>query len=248
MGNDHINQDKANHDLNQDFEQVVVPVIYRHLQAEHYHEALEIINNFYIASADQDENNRLKHKCDSWKALIFEKQGRYQSALSLYKSLAQSMGSSHTLFTYLQVDVARVLHKLGDTKQAIFEIEKALEEPTCSSLSDKLTALSLYVNILQECPGEFSIHYKYLVDNLANELGIELRDNDLVEPSTLSQSIKELSQKNQEANRRYSRMLIELDEIEDDSQASGLLRKYISEESVGYYRKRAIKELDELED
>ncbi len=43
-------------------------------------------------------------------------------------------------------------------------------------------------------------------------------------------------------------MLIALDEIADDSQVEGLLRKYISSESVGYYRNLAIKELDELED
>lgn len=124
MENDHINQGFASHDLNQDFEQIVVPAIYRLLQTEDYHDALEILNNFYSATADQDENNWLKHKCDSWKALIFEKQGRYQEALSLYKSLAQVMGFSHTLFTYLQVDVARVLYKLGNTKSTIFEIKK----------------------------------------------------------------------------------------------------------------------------
>ena len=48
------------------------------------------------------------------------------------------------------------------------------------------------------------------------------------------------------AVKRYSRLLVELDEIEDDSQAEVLLRNYISEESVGYYRNLAMKELDEF--
>lgn len=247
MINYHINQDFASHDLNQDFEQVVVPAIYRHLQTEDYHQALEIVNNFSRASADRDENNWLKHKCDSWKALIFEKQERYQEALSLYKSLAQFMGPSHTLFTYIQVDVARVLHKIGNNKSAILEIEKALESQY-SSISDKLTALNLYVDILEYWHESLPIQQQILLKRLANELGIDWRENDLLEPSNLNQAVKELSQRNQEANRRYSRMLIALDEIEDDSQASGLLRKYISSESVGYYRNLAIKELDELED
>ncbi|MBD2775702.1 hypothetical protein [Iningainema tapete] len=126
----------------------VVPAIYQHLQAEDYPEALEILNNFYKIKADRDENNWLKHKCDAWKALILEKQERDQEALSLYKYLAQVMGAKHTLFTYLQVDVACILHKLGNNKEARIEIEKALEESTNSSISDKLTALNLYVSIL----------------------------------------------------------------------------------------------------
>lgn len=125
---------------------------------------------------------------------------------------------------------------------------KKFKKPSYSSTNDNLIALNLYVDILEECHKPLSIQHQFLVKNLANELGIELRENDLVEPSNLSQSVKELSQKNQDANRRYSRVLIELDEIEDDSQAEGLLRKYISEETVGYYRNLAIKELDELED
>ncbi len=43
-------------------------------------------------------------------------------------------------------------------------------------------------------------------------------------------------------------MLIELDEIEDASKAEVLLKKYISQESVGYYRNLAMQELDELVD
>ncbi|MBD2775703.1 hypothetical protein [Iningainema tapete] len=87
-----------------------------------------------------------------------------------------------------------------------------------------------------------------MVNNVANELGIELQDNDLLDSINFSQSVKELSQKNREANRRYSQMLIELDEIEDDSQAECLLRNYIAEENVAYYRSLAMKELDQLVD
>lgn len=247
MASDRISQDLVSPDLNRDFEQVVIPDIYRHLQAENYQSAVEIINNFYKTKVDRDENNLLKQKCDSWKALIFEKQGRDQEALLLYKSLAQVMGSSHTLFTYCKVDVARVLLKLGNNKEARIEIEKALEESIGSSISDRLTALNLYISILEECHETLDTQYQPLVRKLANELGI-LRENDWLESGNFSQLVKECVLKNQEANKRYSRMLIELDEIEDASLAEGLLRKYISQESVGYYRNFAMQELDELVD
>ncbi|MDF5727139.1 MAG: hypothetical protein PUP92_03665 [Rhizonema sp. PD38] len=247
MASDRISQDFASPDLNRDFEQVVIPDIYRHLQAENYQSAVEIINDFYNTKVDRYENNLLKQKCDSWKALIFEKQGRDQEALSLYKFLAQLMGSNHTLFTYFQVDVARVLHKLGNNKEARIEIEKALEESIDSSISDLLTALNLYISILEECHETLAHQYQPLVNKLATQLGI-LRENDWLESGNLSQSVKECLVKNQEANKRYSRMLIELDEIEDASLAEVLLRKYISHESVGYYRNLAMQELDELVD
>ena len=244
--NNHINQDFASSDLNQDFEQVLVPAIYQHLQTEDYQKAIEILNDFYL-KFDRDESSSLKHKCESWKALIFEKQGKYWEALSLYKSLAQIMGKEHTLFAYLQVDVARVLHKLGNTKAAILEIEKAFQSPRDCSISDRLTALNLYVDLLEECH-DIPAKHQSLVKHLVNELGVELRGSDWLAPSHLNHSVKELFQKNQEANRRYSKMLIELDKMDDDDQAKGLLREYISEESVGYYHNLAIKELDELEE
>ncbi len=247
MASDRISQGLASPDLNRDFEQVVIPDIYRHLQAKNYQSALEIITNFYQTKADRDENNLLKHKCDSWTALIFENLGRDREALSLYKSLAQVMGQNHTLFAYFQVDVARVLHKLGNNKEARIEIEKALEESIDSSISDKLTALNLYISILEECHETLAHQYQPLVKKLATELGV-LRENECLESSNLSQLVKELSHKNQEANKRYSRLVIEIDRVEDDSQAEFLLRKYISEESVGYYRNLAMKELNELVD
>ncbi|MEC4816997.1 MAG: hypothetical protein SAK29_27570 [Scytonema sp. PMC 1069.18] len=245
MASDRISQNLTAPDFNKDFEQVVIPDIYRHLQAENYQEALEIINNFYQTKANRDENNLLKHKCDSWTALIFEKQGRDREALSLYKSLAHVMGQNHTLFTYYQVDVARVLHKLGNNKEARIEIEKVLENSIDSSISDKLTALNLYIDILEDCHEKLEHKYQPLVKKLATELGM-LREKDWSKATNLSQSVKELSYKNQEANKRYSRLLIELDQVEDDSQAEVLLRKYISQESVGYYRNLAMKELDEF--
>ena len=245
--NNHINQDFASSDRNQDFEQVLVPAIYRYLQTEDYQKAIENLNDFCLKS-DRDENSSLKHKCDSWRALIFEKQGKYWEALSLYKSLAQIIGKEHTLFAYLQVDVARVLHKLGDTKSAMLEIEKTFESPMDALTSDKLTALNLYVDLLKEDRNTLPAKYQSLVKHLVENLGIELRENDWLAPSHLNHSVKELFQKNREANRRYSQMLIELDKMDDDDQAKGILREYISEERVGYYRNLAIKELDELEE
>lgn len=244
MATDQIYENFESQNLNQDFEEVV-PGLYQYLQTEQYQEALEILDNFSRTKADKDGSHGVKHKCDSWKALIFEKQGRYQEALSLYQALAQGMGAKPTFLTYLQVDIARVLHKLGNHQEAITEIEKALEEPVDSSISDRLTALNLYVNILEEFHEKLPIQYQYLVQSLADDLGIEGFSNGLLEPSSLNQSIREVSQKNQEANRRYSRMLIELDKIEEDDQVEGLLRKYISQETVGYYRNLAIQELDD---
>ncbi|GAA6624228.1 hypothetical protein [Scytonema sp. NUACC26] len=241
-----VEQNRVDSNLNRDFEQVVVPAIYKHLQTENYQEALEVVSNFSKTIANQDENDYLKNKYDSWKALILEKLGRYSEALPLYKSLAQVIGAEDTLFTYFQVDVARVLHKLGNYKEAILEIEKALADCKDSSISDKLTALNLYADILEECHETLNKRYQLLVENLADQLGIKVEDNRCLDSSYLSQLVKELSQKNHEANRRYSRMLIEVDGIEDDRQAENLIEQYISQESVSYYRHLAMKALDEI--
>lgn len=245
MENELINRGMEKYDLTQEFERVIVPAIYRCLQSENYHEALETLNDFYRVNVDKYDNILLTYKCDSWKALILEKQGKYQEALLFYQALAEAMGRQHPMFTYLQLDAVRLLDKLGNYKQAIIELEKILIPTIDNSISEKLTALNLYVEICQNCQEEVGSKYHNLVAHLVNELGIDCQEKDLLKPSNIRSEIKDLYLKNQEANQRYSRMLIELDTIEEDSQAEVFIKGYIAQESVGYYRNLALKQLED---
>lgn len=46
---------------------------------------------------------------------------------------------------------------------------------------------------------------------------------------------------------RYSQLAIELNEVQDNTQADSLLNKYIPEETFAFYRNLAIEELNALE-
>lgn len=249
MSNDGINQEPENsEDLDISLEEALAFDVSELLRSSDFDQALETIDSFYAANVYRDTNDQISNQCNLLKAQVFEEQGRQQEALSLYHLLSQNTEPSDQLFVYRKLDLVRVLRKVGSVEEAILEIEKTLEQQTNNAILGLLNLLAFYVDILESRDEVIPVKYQPLLRDLVDRIGVEDLSDDISEDSRfMNIVVNELSQKNRDANKRYSHLLFELDEVEDDSQADSLLRSYISQEKVGYYRNLAVEELNELE-
>jgi tetratricopeptide (TPR) repeat protein len=242
-----IGQNSESKDLDRHLETILIPRVYEYIRDDNYNKALESIDEFYQENLTQDGDEQIKNRCESWKAHIFEKQEKYYEALSIYRSSSELIDHSDQSFVYRKLDIARVLYRMGNLQEAASEAEEFFEAQAHSSDHGILSLLELYTDILEETSREFPTKYNSLVENLAGEIGIEISLNHTIEDSNnINLVVKEMAQKNRDANKRYSHLQVNLDKVETEQEAELLLRRYISEESVGFYRNSAIEELDQL--
>ena len=238
-------EDFADNKITDEFKKIIIPKVWDDMQNKNYQEALNTLDEFYKSHANQDNKHILVSTCTPWKALIFEKQERYPEALLLYEKIHNSKEKSDIFYINSQTNMARVLSKMGDCEKAIEVIQEILRQEIEDS-TDLLNVLELYVDVLEKSNQLFPKEYKVFVENVAEQIGISLSNADLNNSNNLTQEIKELSCKHREANRRYSILVIGLNQIEDNAQKKSVLEGYISEETVGLYRNMAVEELNNL--
>lgn len=229
------------------FKRELIPLVYRHIQASYFDEALRAIEDFYNLNLEKDEQGWLENKCNFWKALILEKQEKYSEALPLYRAAHRSIQQNDNLFVYKKLDIARVLHKLGNNDEAIREIEHILEQSVYDSPLELLKLLKCYTDCLESSGRNFPVEYKELITRLGNEFSANLSNSSQLKLQDIKEAIEQIAQENTEANRRYSLFMIQLDRVEARSEKIHLLRDYISEERINCYRNLAIEQLDEIE-
>lgn len=246
MENSKREQNFDDNRLVENFQRDIIPDIYSNLRSKNYNNALEVLEDFYQQNTSQVHNSSLMDKCNSWKAHIFEKQERYQEALLLHREICQSRETNDIFYINSQIDMARVLYKMGECAKAIEIIREILRQEIEDS-ADLLSVLNLYVDILESSNQLFPPEYKVFVENLAEQLGIELSNVDLNNSNNLTQEVKELSQKDRDANKRYSILVIGLNQIEDKNRKKSVLESYISEETVSLYRNMAVEALNNYE-
>jgi tetratricopeptide (TPR) repeat protein len=225
-------------------EEKLSSVVHELIHKGDYDTALDVIDRFYSSRNRNQDDHIIRDKCDALKALIYERQEKFDEALSLYISLAEGLNTNDSLFIYRNADVSKILYKLCRTEEAISLIEKILSSQTNGTILSKLELLDLYLRILEEQNATISKKYQLLILNLATDIGIDdLTSFNQHESDYLNLVVKELTEKYHASNREYSRFLLEIEEVEDDKQYDDLLKKYISQEKVGYFRNLAIQEL-----
>jgi tetratricopeptide (TPR) repeat protein len=242
-----IDENHESSDLNREYESVLVPTIYQLITKGHYEEALDAINSFYIEKECQDKNRQLKEKCDSWIAQVYEEQSRYDQALTIYDYLSQSVESNHLLFMTRQVDVARVLYKMQRHEEACSKIEFTLDKQDDGEPLNMLQLLVQYIDILEASEKKFPLKYRALIERLANRLFIRIDEFDLNQSNSICELIRLIHQENRNANRRYTRLVIKLEQVDDDHAVS-MLEEYISNEKFEFYRNLAIEDLRDIYD
>ena len=226
------------------FEQTVIPVVCKQMQASRFEEAISTIDDFYRLHRNKDCQGRFKRKSDSWKALILEQQGKYAEALLLYESAYQSLQQNDDLYVHKRLSIIRLLHKLEKDREAITEIETILKLELDISVFELLALFDCYVDCLLSSDRVFPEKYLKFVTRIAKEFAPEFDSNYL--KTQVNLAIKQMLQRNRTANRAYSLLLIRLDEVQRGEQMY-LLRNYLSTAKIDYYRQMAIALLNQIE-
>ena len=226
------------------FKQTIIPIVCKQMQASRFDEAVATIDDFYRLNVNYDYQGRLKRKSDSWKALILVQQGKYAEALLLYKSAYRSLQQNDDLYVHKRLSIIKLLHKLEKDREAIAQVETILELKSDISVFELLALLNCYVDCLSSSDRVFSKKYLKHVDRIAKEFATEFDSNYL--EVNINLAIKQMVQRNRTANRAYSLLLIQLDEVERDEQIY-LLRNYLSTAKIDFYRQMAIALLNQME-
>ena len=227
------------------FERSVIPFVCKQMQASRFDEAIATIDNFYRLNGNKDCQGRLKYKSDAWKALILEEQGKYAEALVLYKSTYQSLQQNDDLYVHKRLSIIKLLHKLEKDREAIAEIDTILKLELDISVFELLALFNCYVDCLESSNKIFPQKYLKLVARIAKEFAPKF-DLNYLETHNINLAIKQMVQRNRGANRAYSLLLIQLDEVEREEQIY-LLRNYLSTAKIDFYRQMAIAQLKQIE-
>lgn len=226
----------------------LLPEVCHLLSQENYDESLNLINSFYFNNAQRDQSNQLKFECDKWIASIFEEAERYEESLQILKRIYKDVKPDDVMFISYQTDIVRILTKMHRFEDAISESQIALDKQIDGDVLDLFTLLFYYAHSLQLCSKKFPDKYFSFTVKVLNDLSSRLLDLDLVDSESLCKAILETYDQHCIANKRYSRLLISLDEAESKSHKISLLNSYIGTEDFDFYKNLALEELHDLED
>lgn len=236
----------GNNNLEQEFSQLLIPFISQLIAQQDYSIAAQEICKFYLLNFKQDQNNRLKKQCDSWLALLLEKQGRYRKALKFYRAVAQQSNVNDTFYLINKISLIKVLHKAGESEAAISEAEAVLDENGDRLSLELINLLEEYVCVLDDCEQNFPLKYSSIVEKISHKLGLDIATYDLQNSSDLLQIIKNIAVQNNQAHQRYSAIAMAVNNLDQSTEAISLLEKYIAEEKFKFYRHLAQENLKEI--
>lgn len=236
----------GNSNLEQEFSQLLIPFVAELIEQKNYSIAAQKICTFYLLNFKQDRNRRLQKQCDSWLALLLEKQGKYHKALEFYRAIAQQSNVNDTFYLINKISLIKVLHKAGNSEAAIKESEAILEQNSDRLSLELINLLEQYVQILDDCGLNFSLKYSFIVEKISHKLGLDISTYNLQASSDLSQIIKDIALQNNQAHKRYSATIMAVNNLNQSSAAISLLEKYIAEEEFQFYRHLAQENLKEI--
>jgi hypothetical protein len=218
--------------------------------AKEFKDALSIIESYLRQSMQESSNDkRLEKVCYDWKALILSETGEHIAAAATYREICSL--NELSLFDYIECKcgLARSLYQTGSFLEASDEIEdfltgnRGLIEQDEDHIINLLPLLSIYADILSTLNKRFPNEYLCIIRKTISILGIEIPTGSLPEfDQNIIKTIKFIESENQAANKRYTSLLIEIQDLNNREEKSRLLDAYISNETVGFYRNLALSE------
>jgi tetratricopeptide (TPR) repeat protein len=228
------------------FDKIIVSLS-SHINAEEFDEALQILDNFYREHIQNSDDPRgLKNRCNSWKALILDKQGKYPDALEAYLSLDYEPEENE--YSLTQSQVAKLYLKLGQSAKSLSVLDRLIASEITYIVDEGLPILALYGEVI-ESSKEIPISTKYLelLKNIVATLDMNDFIPDISSREKTIETIQALDQKHREANKRYQWLSLSLYSTEDKAEQAALLNEYINSESTGAYREKAREKLKSLD-
>lgn len=210
-----------------------------------YETALTILHDISDAYSSCDHDGWLENTILLHKALIFAEQGKHDDALKAYRIRAQRHFAEPSDFMVNQLAIARTLDQLGKPAEAISELECGLDAVQGASIPTALSLLVQYAKIAEQQRQALPTTYKSLLEKVINYFGIKLPDGLLNDSATLSPAIIAAYKKNKDAQLRYEKLQEQLSDVKQKStdrketDIVNILRVYIENEEVGYYRDMA---------
>lgn len=196
--------------------------------------ALETLEAFYKATPYSQE---LEKDYLSWKSLILSEIDRPEESLSVLNELLKRIASSdHRYFNaiFTKASILGVQKKKEEASEQLLNLLRLKSTNHFQQLSclKALTNTYLPPDILTECEK----HYL----GVKSYLGIEVPSS-----GSLKERVMLLSKANLESNRRFSQLVLDLEELAPDKKLT-LLEKFISSETTTYYLSQAKRILTNL--
>lgn len=180
--------------------------------------------------------------------MMFEEKGEYDKALEINQRLVSQINPDHNLFVTKKTFVISNLFKLGQYQKALAEVEKTLALQFTDDPFDLLKLFDKYVDILDASQTKFKLQYTPFVDKIIDLLTLNFDSHlDLSNSDNLVTIVKEIVARNRQANRQYSKLVLELPKRTNNLAGIEMLKKYISAESFAFYRHLAMENLENLE-
>ena len=204
-------------------------------------EAIRILDDIQNNYRDIDHDGWLDRSIRSQRALIFMQHGRHKDALAELRAIERCLKEGSEAFAENKHSIANVLACSGKPREAIHEIELALDSREHLPMETLVGLLTAYARIASKQGWTIPAGYQSTFERAVREWGM-LVSSEFVS-SDLTQAILLAASQRLAAQDRYVALLEELRGKPSDVRAR-LLREFIEAEPVGYFRDQARRSLD----
>lgn len=223
-----------NSELQKEFRDILIDIPKGHA------DALIRLWIFFSKYSHRDHDDYYKKQCISWTGHFLEEEGKLNTALLIYENLLREMDANDSLYIQILGNKASLLRKLGNNADALSALNTILLTEKDDMTFSKLSALMLYVDIIESTDQSFSKDYESIVSGTATLLGIDV--------STMEDDykgiVRYLYRQNRESNIAISKILVSgmgRTEMVDE------LEHFRKNTQIDYYRKIAKDHLNRLE-
>lgn len=189
------------------------------------------LDQFYTDHASEI-SKELNIRIASTKATVLVKMKRYAEALEIMESIENEVEKKGLVYFNIIYDLALTNFKLGNKERAIAIIEDFLQLSFPQKEFMNLNMLRLLVGVQGEKP--VVAKYNNLLEAIGKILGINLPQEE-----NLNLKIKELSDRNRQSNVNYSKLLLEIEDLDQKDKIAKLEEFAANEQELSFYKNMA---------
>ncbi len=182
--------------------------------------------------------------CLTWLATLHDETGAIDSAMTYYRDALQAMSVDRPGRRLTTISYAKLLSKAGKHHLVIEALEDVMAHLESATLLERIHTLHIYAASLQACQRAFPKRYLPALDAAVADLdeqGLSFPDSERA--FTRAETVFQLYNA---ANTRYSRLLLQINRIQEDSEKIAQFQAYLAVETCGHYAKDIRDRLDQM--